>query len=87
MTEPTEQGAIEGSDSLERAGTEAESIGFFTDPSERFPDDSRVVFAHAEALDDAGQEHDATTPYPPSAASSARASAPADIGSIRGWSR
>ncbi len=67
MTQPTDEDviadAIARGEAMERPGTVTEALAFFADLVARFPEDSRVVFAHAGALDYAGREHDAATEY------------------------
>ena len=43
-------------EAMERPGTEDGAVTFLRDLAERFPDDARVAFAHAGALDYAGRE-------------------------------
>ncbi len=54
---------IERGEALETEGNEAVAVAHFEELIQRFPDDARVVFAYAGALDYAGREHDAATQY------------------------
>lgn len=50
-------------EALETEGNEAVAIAHFEALTARFPDDARVTFAYAGALDFAGREHDAAAQY------------------------
>ncbi len=54
---------IERGESLETEGNEALAIAHFEGLMGRYPDDARVTFAYAGALDSAGREHDAAAQY------------------------
>ena len=67
MTEPTGSGdpiaeAITAGEALIQAD-DPRAVAFHIDLAERYPEDARVAFALAGALDSAGREHEALTHY------------------------